>query len=194
LVENETEKMLKCLRSENGGAYCKKEFNDYHSYHGIRREKIVPGTPQENGVSKRMNGTITKHERSMRLHAGFPLHFLEDDVDTDVYLINRGPSSSLDGGVPKDAWIGKKVNYSFHKTFGCETFVHIHKKKKIEQRLKQNPRSVPLLDMVLMILVIAYGIMKITKSLEVYISYSMTRSWIKISCREGNRKKKNQNT
>jgi hypothetical protein len=39
--------------------------------------------------------------------------------------------------------------------------------KKIKQSLKKNPRSVPLLDMVLMILVIAYGIMKITKSLGV---------------------------
>jgi hypothetical protein len=66
--------------------------------------------------------------------------------------------------------------------------------KKIEQRLRQNPRSVPLLDMVLMILVIAYGIMKITKSLGVEISYTMRRSCTKISCKERNMKKKNQNT
>jgi hypothetical protein len=39
--------------------------------------------------------------------------------------------------------------------------------KKIEKRLRQNIRSVPLLDMVLMILVISYGIMKIKKSLGV---------------------------
>jgi hypothetical protein len=66
--------------------------------------------------------------------------------------------------------------------------------KKIEQSLRQNPRSVPLLDTVLMILVIAYGIMKITKSLGVEMSYSMIRSCTKISCRERNRKNKNQNT
>jgi hypothetical protein len=66
--------------------------------------------------------------------------------------------------------------------------------KKIEQSLRQNPRSVPLLDTVLMILVIAYGIMKITKSLEVEMSYSMRRSCTKISCRERNGKKKKQNT
>jgi hypothetical protein len=35
--------------------------------------------------------------------------------------------------------------------------------KKIEQSLKKNTRSVPLLDTMLMILVIVYGIMKITK-------------------------------
>ena len=61
--------------------------------------------------------------------------------------------------------------------------------KKIEQSLRQNPRNVPLLDMVLMILVISYGIMKIEKSLGVEMSYSMRRSCKKISCRERNRKK-----
>jgi hypothetical protein len=66
--------------------------------------------------------------------------------------------------------------------------------KKIEQSLRQNPRNVPLLDMVLMILVIAYGIMKITKSLGVEMSYSMRRSCTKISCRERNKKQKNKNT
>jgi hypothetical protein len=64
--------------------------------------------------------------------------------------------------------------------------------KKIEQSLRQNPRNVPLLDMVLMILVIAYGIMKITKSLGVEMSYSMRRSCTKISCRERNRKQETE--
>jgi transposase InsO family protein len=45
LVENEIGKSLKCLRSDNRGEYCSKDFDDYRSCHGIRREKIVPGTP-----------------------------------------------------------------------------------------------------------------------------------------------------
>jgi hypothetical protein len=88
LVENETRKRLKCLRSNNGGEYCTKEFDDYGLYHVIRREKTVPGTPQENGVLERMNMTIMEHARSMRLHAGLPLQFWVDVVDTVVYLIN----------------------------------------------------------------------------------------------------------
>jgi hypothetical protein len=92
----------------------------------------------------------------------------------------------LDGGILEEARTGKKVNYYFLKTFDCESFVHIDK----ENRTK---RSVPLSDMVLMILVIAYGIMKIIKTLGVEIPYSMRRSCTKISCRERNRKNKNQN-
>jgi hypothetical protein len=100
LVENETRKRLKYLRLKHGGEYCSKEFDDYCSYHGIRREKTVPRTPQENGLSERKNMTIMECARNMRLHVGFPLQFEEDDVDIVVYLINKGPSSSLDGVIP----------------------------------------------------------------------------------------------
>jgi hypothetical protein len=72
LVENETGERLKCLRLHNGGEYCNKYFDDYCSYHGIHREKTVPGTPQENRVSERMKRTIMECTRSMRLHLGFP--------------------------------------------------------------------------------------------------------------------------
>ena len=45
LVENETGKRLKCLIFDNAGEYCREEFDSYCSHNGIRREKIVPGTP-----------------------------------------------------------------------------------------------------------------------------------------------------
>jgi hypothetical protein len=51
-------------------------------------------------VSERMNRTIIECARSMILHAGFPLQFWEDVVDIVVYLINKGPLSSLDGIIP----------------------------------------------------------------------------------------------
>jgi hypothetical protein len=136
LVENETGKRLKCLRSDNGGEYCNKYFDDYCSYHGIRRENTVPRTPQENGVSERMNSTIMEHARSMRLHVGFPLQFWVDVVNIFVYLINRGPSSSLDCIIPEEAWTGKKINYSFFKTFSCESFVHIDKENRTKLEAK----------------------------------------------------------
>ena len=41
--------------------------------------------------------------RFMILHARFPLQFWVDAVDTVVDLINRGPSSSLDGAILDEA-------------------------------------------------------------------------------------------
>jgi hypothetical protein len=86
-----------------------------------------------------MNRTIMEHARSMRLHVGLPLQFWADAVDTAVYLINIGPSSSLDGRIPEEEWTGKKVNYSFLKTFSCEAFVHIDKENrtKLESKSKK---------------------------------------------------------
>ena len=80
-----------------------------------------------------------EHARCMRLHAGFPLQFWADAVNTVVYLINRGPSSALDGGIPEEAWIGKQVKYSFLRTFCCEAFFQIHKddRTKLEAKSKK---------------------------------------------------------
>lgn len=65
--------------------------------------------------------------------------FWADVVYTVVYLINSGSSSSLDGGIPEEAWTGKKVNYSFLNTFGSEAFVHINKENrtKLEGKSKK---------------------------------------------------------
>ena len=91
---------MKCLKSDNGGEYYSKEFDIYCSHHGIHGEKTTLRTPQENHVSERMNRMIMECARCMRLHAGLPLQFWVDAVNNDVYLINRGPSSALDGGIP----------------------------------------------------------------------------------------------
>ena len=90
LAENETGKKLECLRFDYGGEYSSKEFDNYYSYNGIHREKTVPGTPHENGVLERMNRTIMEHARCMRLHAGLPLQFWADAVNTALYLIKKG--------------------------------------------------------------------------------------------------------
>ena len=58
LVENETNLKLKCFKSDNGGEYCSKEFDNFCTINGIQRMKTPPRTPQENGVSERMNQTI----------------------------------------------------------------------------------------------------------------------------------------
>jgi len=83
-----------------------------------------------------MNRTIMERARCTRLHVGLPLQFCVVVVDVVVYLINKGPSSSLDGGILEEACTSEKVNYSFLKTFGCEAFVHINKENKTKLEAK----------------------------------------------------------
>ena len=58
LVENESGKSLKVLRSDNGGEYVSGEFLNFCKHHGIRRHFTTPGDPQSNGVAERMNRTL----------------------------------------------------------------------------------------------------------------------------------------
>ena len=76
-------------------------------------------------MAERMKMTIMERARSMRLHAGLPLHMWAEAVNTTAYLINRGPSTPLGCGILEESWTGKKVSYSFLKTFGCEAFAHM---------------------------------------------------------------------
>ena len=75
MVETETCLKVKCLRSDNGGEYIDGRFSEYCTTQGIRMEKTIPRTPQQNGMAERMNKTLNEHARSMRLHAGLPKTF-----------------------------------------------------------------------------------------------------------------------
>ena len=97
-MEKEQGRSVKYLRSDNGGEYTSREFQDYCEECGIRRYLSVKGTPQQNGVAKRMNRTHLKKARCMRLQAGLPKAFWVDTVDAASYLINRSPHTRLDAG------------------------------------------------------------------------------------------------
>jgi transposase InsO family protein len=46
MVENEIDSRIKCLRYDNGGDFTSKEFMDYCSSHGIKRQFVIARTPQ----------------------------------------------------------------------------------------------------------------------------------------------------
>ena len=65
LVENQTEKKIKVPRADNGGEFCKKEFEEFCKKCGIAQHKTCPYTPHQNGVAEIMNITLMEKERSM---------------------------------------------------------------------------------------------------------------------------------
>ena len=58
LVENQSGKKIKVLRSDNAGEYTSGGFVDFCSEAGIKRDFTVPYNPQQNGVVERKNRTI----------------------------------------------------------------------------------------------------------------------------------------
>ncbi|KAJ4715159.1 Retrovirus-related Pol polyprotein from transposon TNT 1-94 [Melia azedarach] len=55
LVENQTGKKIKRLRTDNGLEFCWSEFDEFCKNEGIARHHTVRDTPQQNGVAERIN-------------------------------------------------------------------------------------------------------------------------------------------
>ncbi|KAJ4711012.1 Retrovirus-related Pol polyprotein from transposon TNT 1-94 [Melia azedarach] len=55
LVENQTGKKIKRLRTDNGLEFCWSKFDEFCKNEGIARHHTVRDTPQQNGVAERIN-------------------------------------------------------------------------------------------------------------------------------------------
>ena len=134
--ENQTGKKVKRLRADNGGEYTSGEFKKYCKNHGILQEATIPYTPQQNGVSERMNRTIMDAVRSMLHHGGLPKRFWAEAVATVVYIRNRSPTSCLKEKTPYEIWHGEKPNVNNLKVFGCNALVHVpdEKRSKLDKK------------------------------------------------------------
>jgi transposase InsO family protein len=64
-VENLTGRKIKVLRSNNGGEFTSKDFNNFCIESRIKREYTVPYKPQQNGVAERKNRTIIEVTKAM---------------------------------------------------------------------------------------------------------------------------------
>eukprot|EP00253_Pinus_taeda_P001814 PITA_01814 len=95
LVEKESWKKVKALRSDNGGEFISGEFKYFYSVEGIRRELIAPHNPQQNGVAEQKNRTIVGAAWVMLHDQSLPLHLWVEVCNTAVYVQNHCPQKIL---------------------------------------------------------------------------------------------------
>ena len=74
-VENQLGKTIKTLRSDRGGQYLDRDFEEFLVEHGIVSQLTAPGTPQQNGVEERRNRTLLDMMRSMFSYSLLPSSF-----------------------------------------------------------------------------------------------------------------------
>ena len=89
------QRLLKTLRSDNGGEYLSNGFKRYLEEHGVHHQLTVAYTPQQNGVAERMNRTLIDLVRSMLHHKGIDKQFWAEALSTAVYVRNRVTSHVL---------------------------------------------------------------------------------------------------
>lgn len=136
LVEKESGCLIKCLRTDRGGEFTSKEFEEYCSSNGIKRQLTAAYTPQQNGVAERKNRTVLNMVRCMLSEKNLPKEFWPDAVKWSVYEQNRSPTAALKEVTPEEAWQGTKPAVHFFKVFGCVGYAHVpqQQRKKLDNR------------------------------------------------------------
>jgi len=130
---------VKCIRSDNGTEYVNSDFNRYLKECGIQRQLTAPYSPQQNGVSERVNRTLLNSARSMLHYAGLPEKFWAEAVLNATYVKNRVPTKAVDNKVPYEAFWERKPSVGYLRIFGCDVYAHVPKvnRKKLDSRSKK---------------------------------------------------------
>ncbi|GJR20613.1 putative ribonuclease H-like domain-containing protein [Tanacetum coccineum] len=98
-IENLVDKKVKIIKSDNGTEFKNKVMDDFYREKGIKGEYSVARTPQQNGVAKRRNRTLTEATRTMLADSKLSTTFWAEAVSTACYVQNR----DVDNGEPKTA-------------------------------------------------------------------------------------------
>eukprot|EP00253_Pinus_taeda_P025873 PITA_25873 len=121
LVENNTGRTIKCLRTDNGGEFTSKEFDSYCKDAGIETHKTTVYTPQQNGVAERMNRTLLERARSMLSNAGLQKELWTEAVATTCYVINRSPSTAIDCKILQEHIQFDSISNDIHDDHSSDT-------------------------------------------------------------------------
>ena len=136
LVEKESKKEIKVLRTDRGGEFCSNKFKNYCEESGIKRHYTAPYSPQQNGVVERRNRTVVAMVRSFLKGMKMPVTFWGEAVRHSVYVLNMLPTRAIAGKTPYEAWKGKKPHLQHIKVFGCTAHMKVPgvQTKKLDDR------------------------------------------------------------
>ncbi|KAL0423486.1 UNVERIFIED_CONTAM: hypothetical protein Sradi_0883400, partial [Sesamum radiatum] len=95
---------------------------DYLKENGIVPQWTPPGTPQLNGVVKRMNRALLDMIRYMMSFTELPLSCWGYALETAARLLNIAPSKTV-AQTPNQIWHGKPASYKYLRVWGSPAYV-----------------------------------------------------------------------
>lgn len=131
VIENQTGKKVKILRSDNGREYVNNQFLDDLRRQGIVHETSVPHSPAQNGVAERQNRVLVEMVRCMLLEGDMPAAAWAEALLTAVYIRNRSSSSAVDF-TPFELMHGRKPNMAHMQVFG-DKVVALMKGRRVDK-------------------------------------------------------------
>ena len=154
-AERELGVELVCLRTDRGGEFNSKAFQEYCVEKGIKRQLTTAYTPQQNGVAERKNRSIMNMVRCMMFGMKVPLKFWPEAAQYAVHILNRCPSASLGDTTPSEKWSKHKPSVEHLRVFGCVAFALI----PYERRIKLDEKSIKC---------VMFGVSKESKGYRLY--------------------------
>jgi len=88
LVEKESDKSIKIVRTDGGGEYTSKEFEAFYTSQVVVHEVTALYTPQHNGLAERRIKTLLNMTRNMLKQKNLPHKFWGEAVTIVVYILN----------------------------------------------------------------------------------------------------------
>ncbi|GJY75999.1 retrovirus-related pol polyprotein from transposon TNT 1-94 [Tanacetum coccineum] len=122
-IKNLVDKKVKIIRRNNRTEFKNKVMDDLCREKGIRREYSVARTPQQNGVAKRRNRTLTEAARTMLADSKLPIAFWAEAVSTACYVHNRVLVVKPHNKTPCELFRGLKPVLNFMRPFGCHVTI-----------------------------------------------------------------------
>ncbi|UYV73840.1 hypothetical protein LAZ67_11001074, partial [Cordylochernes scorpioides] len=119
-AEKQTEKRLKCIRSDNAPEYLSKEFKNYLEEEGIGHQLSVEYTPQQNGVAERANRTLLDMTRCFMIEGDLPETLWAELIHTSTYIRNRCPKLN-ECKTPHELFTKRKPVVSHLRIIGCKS-------------------------------------------------------------------------
>ncbi|KAE9281835.1 hypothetical protein PR003_g27566 [Phytophthora rubi] len=134
-MENATGRKIKRIRSGNGGEYTGRLFKEYLSKQGIRHEKTVPYTPQQNGLAERTNRSLVEMAPCMLYSEPIDKKWWVEAINTSAWIINRIPNT-VTVKTPYEIVYQKKPQLKNLKVFGALGYGHIpdEKRRKLDAK------------------------------------------------------------
>ncbi|KAI3500537.1 hypothetical protein L1887_36359 [Cichorium endivia] len=115
-------KNVKVFRTDNGSEFVNSKVKSFFEKEGVLHQTTCVYTPQQNGVVERKHRHLMNVARSLLFQSGLPLNLWGETILTATFLINRTPSSVLNGKSPYEMMYKAKPNLNFLRVFGCLCF------------------------------------------------------------------------
>ncbi|GKE32776.1 putative ribonuclease H-like domain-containing protein, partial [Tanacetum coccineum] len=112
-------KIVWYICTDNGTKFVNQVLTEYYESVGIFHQKLVPRTPQQNGVVKRRNRTLVEAARTMMIFSKASMFLWAKAVATACYTQNRSLIHTRPNKTSYELVHDKKLDLKFLRVFGA---------------------------------------------------------------------------